>query len=285
MYARTDRQEPIHRRPSDSIAAVRLHSAPSHPKPHGPHMNPTVTPDWEGIRHAWETTHRSVADIAAAFQVHSLAIWGRSRRRHWPPRPRTESPPEPVSSLGEGLLDLPPCGTPVDLPAAPPPAPPPVRSYKTRSVLARRGDVQGIINGISATIVKRLVGLEAQVDRLADMDTQDAERFDRSMRITMQNFEKVRSLDAGNKRKSRNTPAAAATEPTGKSGIVAPVSAAALDAERGELAERIRRLHAQWLVRRSADATDGAGSPSADPSAGPRLADGGAARAAAAAPD
>lgn len=222
-------------------------------------MTPTASPDWEGIRIAWETTDLAVIEIGKTFGVFHLTIHARSKRDKWLPRP---------GAAGDAALALDvfePVGR-TEPSRRPAPRAPAKTRRKAAGPSSRRG-VQDVIDRLWAAIVRRLGILERQLAAIGDNNPQDAERVDRSMRIIMQNLEKVRSLDAGNKR-PRKSPK-----------LATPVGAAAdgtLDAERSALAQRIEQLHAQWLARRGAGVPEPTGDGAPEPPDGPRLADGGA---------
>lgn len=258
---------------------------PRHTNTNGPDMTQTAPTDWEGIRITWETTDTPVPEIATAFNLHPLPIHARAKRHNWLPRPsqRAATLIAEREAVGRPDSHIVPSRRPTtDLPAPVPVVIDPVALAAEPSALAAappkprrktsgpasRGAVQDVIERLWAAIVRRLAILEKQLasseeTNAPDLNPQDAERVDRSMRILMQNLEKVRSLHASNKRPRK--PAKSRAE-----------SAATLDAQRHALAERIEQLNAQWLARRAADLAEPAGSGPAELRVAPRLVDGGA---------
>lgn len=256
-------------------------------------MTQPATPDWEEIRLAWETTHEPVKEIGDRVGVFHLNIHRHAKRHGWSARPTVVAPPviaSPViaSPVEPAPTEPKPTGPkpgepkpgemlPIDVVAAEPAAPTPVvtpssaKPRAAKSVLASRAGVQGVIDRITRAIVRRLDILEQQLATIEIMNTQDAERIDRSMRIVMQNFEKVRTLDAANK-------------PRRAAKINTAGDAASIDTQRHALAERIERFNAQWLARRVAGGLASVGAEPAENTGAQQLADGSASGAVAAAP-
>ena len=181
---------------------------------------PPVDPDWEEIRLAWETSPDSVAAIARCYGIKPFGIHYRSKAHGWGRRRgvttrRRRAPPGLHTATG-----------------------------------AKRFLVR-----MSNTMTLKLAALEAQFEVLDELTPQDAERFDRSIRMMMQNLEKVQMLNASSKQPSGSAKSRSQGKPGAKSpgkGSSEIAGTDPFDVKRGELARRIRQLHEQWLARRGA---------------------------------